>query len=362
MLERSAVEGCRQPLRELLDDLLATGGIRAGVGLLGTTRDVLAAAAVGWAVEETAAAATPETLFDLASLTKPVVATLALVLDEEGLLPLDLRIADLYPRAHPRLRTRRLGQLLRHRSGLAPWTPLYARCGSRADVLELLLSGELLSAVGETYSDLGYVLWGLAAEASQGASLSQMIAERLALPLDILDLAPAPGPRADVAQCELGNDREVERADEQGIRIEPLRPVLHGSVQDGNARFLGGLAGHSGLFGTAGAMWQLACEWLAPGRLLRRRAVAEALGSGERFALGWWWRRGHGQAGPALSARAFGMVGFTGGSCWSDPDRGLVAVLLTHRRSPTFDLAPWRRRFHRLAVDVIAETRHALVS
>jgi CubicO group peptidase (beta-lactamase class C family) len=70
--------------------------------------------------------------------------------------------------------------------------------------------------------------------------------------------------------------------------------------------------------------------------------------------------RGH--AGPALSPRAFGMVGFTGGSCWSDPARGLVAVLLTHRRSPTFDLAPWRRRFHRLAVDVVAEMPRALAS
>jgi CubicO group peptidase (beta-lactamase class C family) len=56
------------------------------------------------------------------------------------------------------------------------------------------------------------------------------------------------------------------------------------------------------------------------------------------------------------------MVGFTGGSCWSDPDRGLVAVLLTHRKSPTFDLAPWRRRFHRLAVDLVAEARPALAS
>jgi CubicO group peptidase (beta-lactamase class C family) len=101
---------------------------------------------------------------------------------------------------------------------------------------------------------------------------------------------------------------------------------------------------------------------LAPGRVLKPRDVADALGYGERYALGWWWRRMRGHAGPALSARAFGMVGFTGGSSWSDPQRGLVAVLLTHRRSPTFDLAPWRRRFHRLAVDVVAEMPRALAS
>jgi hypothetical protein len=54
------------------------------------------------------------------------------------------------------------------------------------------------------------------------------------------------------------------------------------------------------------------------------------------------------------------MVGFTGGSCWNDPERGLVAVLLTHRTSPAFDLAPWRRRFHRVAVDIVGETTPVL--
>jgi len=107
-------------------------------------------------------------------------------------------------------------------------------------------------------------------------------------------------------------------------------------------------------------MWKLGREWLAPGRVLKGPDVAEALGYGERYALGWWWRRMRGHAGPALSARAFGMVGFTGGSCWIDPDKALVAVLLTHRRYATFDLAPWRRRFHRLAVDVVSEVRPAL--
>ncbi len=125
-----------------------------------------------------------------------------------------------------------------------------------------------------------------------------------------------------------------------------MRQIPHGTVQDGNARFLGGMAGNGGLFGTASALWKLSREWLCSGPRAAGRDVADALGYGERYALGWWWRRMRGHAGPALSARAFGMVGFTGGSCWSDPERGLVAVLLTHRRSPSFDLAPWRRRFH----------------
>jgi CubicO group peptidase (beta-lactamase class C family) len=349
-------------LRELLDDLFDTGGISAGVGLLGTTSEVLACQAVGRAVEEPASLATPGTLFDLASLTKPVVATLALVLDEGGLLPLDLQVGEVFRAAHPRLGKRRLRQLLRHRSGLASWTPLYARCQSRAEALELLLSGALPWSDGETYSDLGYILWGFAAEDSLGAPLSRLLRERLFRPLEIHDMAPSPGPRRSVAQCGLANDREVELAREQGLQIPPVRQILHGTVQDGNARFLGGMAGHAGLFATAGALWKLGREWLVPGRLLQAPAVAAALSGAERYALGWWWRRRRGHAGPALSPRTFGMVGFTGGSCWMDPDRGLVAVLLTHRRTPTLDLAPWRRRFHRLAVDSVAEGRPALAS
>ena len=165
-----------------------------------------------------------------------------------------------------------------------------------------------------------------------------------------------------MAQCRLSNDREIELARDQGFQIAPVRQIPHGTVQDGNARFLGGMAGNAGLFGTASSLWKLSREWLAPGRVLKKRDVADALGYGERYALGWWWRRMRGHAGPALSARAFGMVGFTGGSCWSDPERNLVAVLLTHRRSPSFDLAPWRRRFHRLAVDVVADVPRALAS
>lgn len=360
MIEALDIRSRKHMLGELLGDLLDTGGISAGVGLLGTVSEVLACEAVGRAVEEPPTIATPGTLFDLASLTKPVVATLALVLDERGALPLDLTVGDIFHDAHPRLRKRRLGQLLRHRSGLRPWTPLFARCESRTQALDLLLSGELMAGEGEAYSDLGYILWGFAAEDTTGQPLSQLLQERLFVPLGISNMAPSPGPRPDVAQCRLSNDREIDLAREQGIQIQPVRQIPHGTVQDGNARFLGGMAGHGGLFSTASAMWKLGREWLSPGRVLKARDVADALGYGERYALGWWWRRMRGHAGPALSPRAFGMVGFTGGSCWMDPDRGLVAVLLTHRRHPSFDLAPWRRKFHRLAVDIVSEVRPAL--
>jgi CubicO group peptidase (beta-lactamase class C family) len=351
MRERLAAPDPEAWLGSLLADLEGTGQVSAAVALVGTADDVLAVAARG---------ATPGTRFDLASLTKPVVGTLAVVLDQKGLLPLRLAVGDVYGKADLRLRRRQLGQLLRHRSGLAPWTPLYARCQSRAAALELLLSGELASGKGESYSDLGFLLWAFAAEDSLGTPLAGLLAEHVVGPLGNPEVGPPPGPRSDVAPCLLGNDREVALAREQGWAVEPRASELHGVAHDGNARFLGGLAGHAGLFGTARALWTVGREWLAPGNLLRADAVAAALAGGDRYTLGWWRRRVRGSAGPALSPRAFGMVGFTGGSCWMDPGPGLVAVLLAHRRSTSFDMLPWRRRFHRLAGELVRAAQPAL--
>ncbi|HXO41788.1 MAG TPA: serine hydrolase, partial [Thermoanaerobaculia bacterium] len=134
--------------------------------------------------------------------------------------------------------------------------------------------------------------------------------------------------------------------------------------QDGNARFLAGLAapaapgpamsgvlwGFAGLFGTAAALWTLGAEWLEPRLLLHREDVAAALAGGGPFALGWWRRRSRGGGGgPALSAGSFGHTGFAGGSLWIDPRRSRVFVLLAHRVDPATNLNRWRRRFHAAA-------------
>jgi CubicO group peptidase (beta-lactamase class C family) len=349
------------PLPAFLARLTTSGGVAAGVALVGTAQGVLAvAAAKAWREPPAALPAGESTRFDLASLTKPVIATLALALARRGTLPLDARVGEALPCRHPRLREVTMAQLLRHRSGLLPWTPLYARVSSRDEARTLLLSGDLLAAddaARAAYSDLGYLLWGFAAEHVLGGSLAALVAAHVTQPLAMAGVESAPGSHPDVAPTRLGNDREVELARAQGIVVRRRRTLLHGAAQDGNARFIGGLAGHAGLFGGARALWRLGCEWLAPGRVLAPADVDLALGGeaarGDRFALGWWRRRLRGHGGPALSSLAFGMVGFTGCSLWLDPASGLVAVLLAHRRDPAFDMAPWRRRFHRVAARLV---------
>lgn len=335
----------------LLPDILAAGVAEAAAGLVGTADAVLWAGAAGEA--RPGMPATLETRFDYASLTKPFTATLALVLDADGTLPLAARIRDVWPDADPRLGRRTLEDLLRHRSGLQGWTPFYHhRCRSREEVLALLLGGGLLGARAETYSDLDYILWGMTAEQRTGRPLAELLRERVLSPLGLETVEPSPGDRADVARSPMDTGKESDLAAKQGLAIPPLPPPPVGVPQDGNARFLGGapgfgpVIGHAGLFGRAGDLLTLGAEWLTPGRLLEPGRVTAALSGGRSFALGWWRRTLRGSAGPALPSSSVGHTGFAGNSFWIDRERGRVYVLLTTRIDPRCDMNRWRRRFH----------------
>jgi CubicO group peptidase (beta-lactamase class C family) len=146
------------------------------------------------------------------------------------------------------------------------------------------------------------------------------------------------------------NAREVELAAPLGVPIARRGGVEPGRPQDGNARFLGGLPGHAGLFASADAMWRLAVLWLRPGGLLPAGPVQDALAGRGPYRLGWWSRTAAPGAAGRLGSEAYGHHGFTGGSLWIDPGADLVAVLLAHRSAVDVDLDPWRRRFHRLAL------------
>lgn len=289
--------------------------------------------------------------FDLASLTKPFVATLALALDQNDRLPLSTPIAEALPEAAAVCRPQGvLGDLLRHRSGLIPWLPFYAlgRRPGRA-LLRAFEPDHWRARVG-TYSDLGYILWRLAAERCCGESLEEMLRNAVLSPLALTGVETGPGSRPDVVRCRLDTLREVELAADLGYEIALRGAPKRGRPQDGNARFLGGLPGHAGLFGSARAVAALGCEWLAPTRVLDPVTVRRALAGAGPYALGFARRRVRGAAGSALGPAAFGHTGFTGGSLWIDPDARLVAVLLGHRWHAGCNLAPVRRRFHRLAV------------
>lgn len=371
-------------LERLVDSLVELGAVSSVVALVGGPRGIEWGRAAGWARRGIAAhAADVATRFDFASLTKPVVATLALTLDATGELPLATRLGEVAEPGEVSCPAgwadRQLAELLRHGVGMQAWTPLYARCRGVDEARALLRSGELTGARAGTYSDLDFLVWGFLAERALGRPLASLVGERVLGPLGMTETSAFGGiggmDAGIVAESLMDTGREVELAAGQGYAIEPLPAPAPGEPQDGNARFLtaamaasesatvspssaGFLCGHGGLFGTAADLWRLGAEWLAPGRLLQESAVAAALApSGGQtpparpglFALGWWRRRHRGSGGPALSASAFGHSGFAGGSLWIDPPSSRIYVLLGHRIAPSVNLNRWRRRFHAAA-------------
>lgn len=339
-------------LQDFLAEEIEKGSFPGGVALVGDPDSVSEIAAAGHAVvEPDRIPVSAETLFDLASLTKPLVCG-ALV--SEALPALDLRSPP--GRYLPEWKATRydgitLESLLAHTSGLPAWYPVYARGEGAAAYRRTLAGIEPVAKPGERvlYSDLNFLVLGDVLETHFSAGLDSSFAAVVA-PGAGTGARYLPGRNPEVAATEKGDATERRKAAELGIAYPHFRTgVAWGEVHDGNSLRRGGVAGNAGLFGTAEDVWRLARTWLdsAPRDLTRDRTpeLAEARG------LAWQGKRGAGSAIPAMPDSAFGHTGFTGTSVWIDPDSGRIAVLLTNRIHPEArdaDFNAVRRRFHEL--------------
>jgi serine-type D-Ala-D-Ala carboxypeptidase len=298
-------------------------------------------------------AATRDTIFDLASLTKVLVgATLSMTLLDAGRLdieePVGERLTDWRgdDRRHVTVR-----DLLEHCSGLPGHRPYYRHLQGRR-AFEQAIVDEPLEYVPRTqsmYSDLGFMLLGFMLEDVGTAPLSRQV------------------------DCW----RDSALGPQFTLRYGPLAPeglapteqdawrgrVLQGEVHDENAAALDGIAAHAGLFGTAAAVGAAARWWLrllfgtAAGSIspsTARRFTERSSVPGSSRALGWDTMLPTSSCGTRLSTRAIGHTGFTGTSLWIDPEQDLYVVLLTNRVHPTRDrdgIQNVRRAFHDAVVD-----------
>jgi serine-type D-Ala-D-Ala carboxypeptidase len=337
-----------------LEDFLASeieqGSFPGAVALIADADAVTEIAVAGHAVvdpERVPVAA--DTVFDLASLTKPLVCG-ALV--AAALPALDLASP---PRRYlpewkaTRYDGIRLESLLTHTSGLPAWYPLYVRGEGAAAYRRTLASIEPESRPGArvTYSDLNFLVLGDVLETYFSAPLDSAFMSLVAQPAGSAARF-LPEPTAAAAATERGDATERRMTAALGLSYPRFRSgVVRGEVHDGNAYRRGGVAGNAGLFGTADDVWRLARGWLDSSRsdLVRDRTteLPEARG------VAWQCRRGAGSAVDAMPDRAFGHTGFTGTSVWIDPEVGQIAVLLTNRIHPEareVDFNAVRRRFH----------------
>lgn len=329
---------------------------------------------------------TTETIFDLASVTKVMATTMALMLlVDDGRVDLDAPVHRYLPDFRgARLDSIAIRHLLDHSSGLAQWQPLYYHAGTAQEAYARIRAMPLEWGVGEGrhYSDLGFMLLGYVVEEVSGERLDAFLRRRLYDPMGLRSIGFRPraeagvGPRGgvevDFAATEHGNayERRMVHDSAFGYRVpgDPhawdgwRRHTLVGEVNDGNAWYAhGGIAGHAGLFSDAADLQALLDLLLNDGSYRGRRYLSAETVSAfltlddQGHFLGWMhpeW----------ATPKAFAHGGFTGTWVMGVPEHGLSVVLLTNRQNAGTDARGFFSDLTRLQRAVARALGHALIS
>jgi beta-glucosidase-like glycosyl hydrolase/CubicO group peptidase (beta-lactamase class C family) len=324
--------GLPERIRALLERAVADRAFPGGVCRVARRGQLVADVAVGRVgYDEGADAVTADTVYDLASLTK-VTATLPAVLRlaARGSLSLDDAVQKWLPAFTGAGRQPvTVRDLLLHRSGLPAWRPFFRTLRTREAIVAAAAAEPMTDHGSVRYSDLGFLLLGAIVEAASGESLAAFAQREVFAPLCMARarFAPTEEPPLAAAPTENGTTR--------------------GHVHDENARAMGGIAGHAGLFATADDVLRFGITMLAGGRgVLPRDLVAQAT----RAEAG--GERGLGFA--CAADGTFSHTGFTGTSVWCDPRHDLCVVLLSNRVHPSRDngkITAVRRDLHTLVLD-----------
>jgi serine-type D-Ala-D-Ala carboxypeptidase len=287
-----------------------------------------------------------ETIYDLASLTKPIVTTTSvMILARQKRLDLDAPLYRLLPEwsatakndPNPAWRARATPRmLLLHDSGLPAHREFYRDAKGHDAILARVFAEPLVHEPGKQieYSDLGFILLGEIVERLTGNSLAEFARKEIFAPLGMKDSLFNP-PRSLHARIPPTENDQTYR-----------KRLIQGEVHDQNAWAMGGIAGDAGLFSTAGDVAIFAQMILNGGiyahhRVVSRATIAEftahqTIGNSAR-TFGWDVALDPTATGRFFSPRAFGHYGFTGTSLWIDPDRNLFIILLTNRVNPSVD-------------------------
>lgn len=310
----------------------------------------------------------PQTLFDLASLTKPIATTsAAMILHERGLLELDAPIVGTVPEfaspSDPRRQHVSFRMLLAHSSGLPAYEKLFLKARSRSEMLNAALGTGLGANPGTRaeYSDIGFIILGIALERIAQEPLDTFCQREIFGPLAMADTTFSPPPALRTQIPPTADERQNENEIQGSGRTFRDR-IIQGEVQDENAFVLGGIAGHAGLFSTAEDVSRFAHAMLRGGApILRRETIAlftqqQSEPSGTTRALGWDTPSKPSQSGRYFGPRSYGHLGYTGTSLWVDPDRQLSVTLLTNRIWPDCSnqaIKQVRPKFHDAIVEAL---------
>lgn len=311
------------------------GPIPGAVAAVVRNNVVIGSRAWGWAARTPdRIPVTPNTIFDMASLTKVMATTPSvLILCEQGKFRLDDPVALFIPEfgIHGK-HVITIRHLMTHSSGLPDHIKFWQEGLQGKEIIERICSMEIPEGLQPgrqvIYSDLGFILLGEIVERVTGMDIKQFSEANVFRPLGMCDTyyLPPEHLRHRIAATEYRED---------------FGKVMWGEVHDENAHALGGIAGHAGLFSTVEDTARYALMWLNNGRLGQTRilgkhtiqaAIKEQVNLEERRSLGWMLKsKTFSSGGDFLSDMAYGHTGFTGTSLWCDPAENLGIILLTNR-------------------------------
>jgi len=330
----------RDSLHSIFSRAEADSAFPGAYAVVGTRDGVLAEDSVGHL--DWAASPVPDehSLWDLASLTKVVGMTTAVMqLYEQGRIDLDAPLQRYIPEGrgpHKELVTIR--HLITHTSGLPADKP-YDRITHVPDSIAKLLFAtplDTLPGVRMVYSDIGAYMLGRLVERVSGETLDQYVLNHVFLPLRMTETMyrPPAALKPRIAPTEIDSIRGGK---------------VWGVVHDERAYYLGGVSAHAGLFSSAHDLARFARMYLNGGALDGARIVRPQ--TIELFttrqlqdrALGWQKPDGKNSAGHFMSERAFGHTGFTGTSIWIDPAHDVFVILLSNGVNPTRANTKFRR-------------------
>jgi len=386
-------------ISEFLQSRIDAGDFPSAVYLVAEKGEIVFQDALGYAVvDPERIEAKLDTIYDLASLTKPLVTgLLAAMYVERGTLALTDVVEQVLDKDHGSPNSGHdLMSLATHRSGYPAWKPLYLLTGAppaargdygrieqEREAVRRFVTRSILSMQTEgdgdpgiVYSDLNFLLIGSLLEErfelSLRALLQNEVVDRLGLRRTTFG---GVSHRESTAASEKGNAYEkqtcielgyLKDASEDAIANRFRTDVIWGDVHDGNAYFMGGGAGHAGLFSTAEEIFKIAQQFLpnytsllkAETCELFRTNFTEGMNEDRSFAFQLASTEGS-TAGMKMSPESFGHNGFTGTSLWIDPVKERIFVLLTNRthdhQLPFVNINSVRRGFHDLAIDLFDE-------
>ena len=351
-----------------IDELLCGGAFPGCVALVGRNGKIIYSRAFGYSTAlPQKIKATIDTIYDTASLTKPLITTaLVLLLSEAGAIRLDTTLGEIFGTCPEDKKPITITDLLTHRSGIIAWYPLFAFGNDLESYVDKIFRLPLTSPPQKEtiYSCPGFIVLARAVEIISGKPFAELAEEKVIASLDLkrTSLGRPAVPLDEVAATEDSSYIEKDKTRQDGLSYKFREGIIRGETHDTNSHAVGGSAGNSGLFTTAGEAFILAEQWGPRSKLFKQETLTSV---GENYTpfgpqhrtLGWQLASSPDcSACSELAPNAIGHTGFTGCSIWFDREKDIIFALFTNRVHPQaspVDMGAIRRRLCSLALNAI---------